>query len=147
MGSQDMNQVALIGRLTRDGELRYTANGTALCNFSIAVNRRVKKGEQWADEASFFDITLWNKQAEGLNKYLLKGGQVAISGYLKQERWEKDGQKHSKISVHVEDIQLLGGKREGGQSEGPSQAPQQNKPVHAQNDDFDPSAYESDIPF
>ena len=147
MGSQDLNQVSLIGRLTRDGELRYTASGTALSNFAIAVNRRIKKGEQWTDEASFIDLTLWGKQAEGLNKYLIKGGQVAISGYLKQERWEKDGQKYSKISVHVEDIQLLGGKREGGQAEIQAQAPQQNKPVHAQNDDFDPSAYEDDIPF
>jgi single-strand DNA-binding protein len=146
MGSQDMNQVSLIGRLTRDGELRYTASGTALSSFSIAVNRRIKKGDQWTDEASFFDITLWNKQAEGLNKYLLKGGQVAISGYLKQERWQKDGQNFSKVSVHVEDIQLLGGKREGSSPAPQQESPRTSAPQQAA-DDFDPSVYESDIPF
>ncbi len=148
MATQDLNMVALIGRLTRDAELRYTTSGSALCNFSIAVNRRVKKGEQWLDEASFLDITLWGKQGENLNKYLLKGGQVAIQGSLKQDRWEKDGAKMSKVSVHVEDIQLLGGKPQGGNSgasEPQRKAP--SKPSTPSNDDFDPSAYEDDIPF
>lgn len=145
MGSQDMNQVALIGRICRDAELRYTANGTSLCNFSIAVNRRVKKGEQWADEASFLDITLWNKQAEGLSKYLLKGGQVAISGYLKQERWQKDGKTTSKVSVHVEDIQLLGGKKEGGQGDNTSQ--HQPERHDSPGGEGGPDEYSDDIPF
>jgi len=146
MATQDLNMVAVIGRLTRDAELRYTAIGSALCNFSIAVNRRVKKGEQWLDEASFFDITLWGKQGENLNKYLLKGGQVAINGSLKQDRWEKDGQKFSKVSIHVDDIQLIGGKKEGGNGSSPAQA-QSQRPPSSSGDDFDPQAYEDDIPF
>ena len=56
----DINQVILVGRITRDAELKYTASGTALCSFSIAVNRRLKKADQWVDEASFFDLTLWD---------------------------------------------------------------------------------------
>jgi len=153
----DINQVILVGRITRDAELRYTASGTALCNFSIAVNRRVKKGEQWSDEASFFDLTLWDKQAENLNKYLVKGTQIAVQGELRQDRWEKDGQKQSKVQVFVSNLQLLGSARGGaGEGRGPessysapsrpesqrSQAPQ--KPA---TEDFDPHAYEDDIPF
>lgn len=110
----DLNTVALVGRVTKDSELRNSSSGIPLCNFSVAVNRRVKKGDQWSDEASFFDLTLWDKQAESLNKYLVKGTQVAVQGELRQDRWEKDGQKQSKIQVFVSSIQLLGGgKREG----------------------------------
>lgn len=111
MSSGDINQVILVGRITRDSELKYTASGTAMAQFSIAVNRRVKKGDQWTDEASFFDIVLWDKQAENLNKYLTKGTQVGVSGELRQDRWEKDGQKHSKVQVFVENLQLLGSPR------------------------------------
>ena len=93
----DINQVILVGRVTRDAELRYTAAGTALCNFSIAVNRRTKKGDQWQDEASFFDLTLWEKQAENLNKYLVKGTQVAVQGELRQDRGKKTGRSSTKF--------------------------------------------------
>lgn len=116
MATADINSVVLVGRCTRDAELRFTSSGTAICNFSIAVNRRVKKGDQWTDEASFFDLTLFAKTAENLNKYLTKGTQVAVKGELRQDRWEKDGQKFSKVTVGVEDVQLLGGGRDGGQS-------------------------------
>jgi single-strand DNA-binding protein len=154
----DINQVILVGRITRDAELRYTASGSALCNFSIAVNRRVKKAEQWTDEASFFDLTLWDKQAENLNKYLVKGTQVAVQGELRQDRWEKDGQKFSKVQVFVNNLQLLGSGR-GGSSEGSSRSegsssaparspePQRGAPQRPAAEDFDPHAYEDDIPF
>lgn len=110
--SQDINTVVIVGRLTRDAELRYTATGAALCNFAVATNRRIKKGDQWADDTTFVDLTLWAKQAESLSKYLVKGTQVVVQGHLKQERWEKDGKTMSKLAVHVDEIQLLGGKRE-----------------------------------
>jgi single-strand DNA-binding protein len=154
----DINQVILVGRITRDAELRYTASGSALCNFSIAVNRRVKKGEQWMDEASFFDLTLWDKQAENLNKYLVKGTQVAIQGELRQDRWEKDGQKFSKVQVFVSNLQLLGSAR-GNAGEGaprsdsgysaPARSPEPQRPAPQRpaTEDFDPHAYEDDIPF
>ncbi len=152
----DINQVVLVGRVTRDAELRYTAAGTALCNFSVAINRRVKKGDQWTDEASFFDLSLWDKQAENLNKYLVKGTQVAVQGELRQDRWEKDGQKFSKVQVFVSNLQLLGSARGGsgetrGGDNGPVSAPRSfDKPRAASTpaaDDFDPQAYEDDIPF
>ena len=85
--SEDINKWIGVGRLTRDAELSYTNSGTALCKFSIAVNRRKKQGDQWVDEASFFDIILWGKRGESLNQYLTRGTQLAVEGSLHQERW------------------------------------------------------------
>ena len=84
----DLNHVTLIGRLTRDAELKYTPGGLAISSFSIAVNRRRKNGDQWIDEVSYFDINLYGKAAESLKQYLLKGKQVAVDGELRQDRWE-----------------------------------------------------------
>jgi len=113
----DVNHVTMIGRLTRDAELKYTTSGQAVCKFSIAVSRRRKDGEQWVDEANFFDIVLWGRQGEAINQYLLKGKQVAIEGELRQDRWQQDGQNRSKIEVVANNVQLLGG-GSGGQSSG-----------------------------
>ena len=115
--ASDINHVVVIGRLTRDlGErdFAYLASGSARANVSIAVNRSKKQGEQWVDEASFFDITIWGKTAENVRPYLTKGKQIAVDGYLKQDRWENDGQKFSKVAIVAENVQLLGGKNDGG---------------------------------
>jgi single-strand DNA-binding protein len=109
----DVNHVVLIGRLTRDAELKYTAVGQAVCKFSIAVNRRRKQGDQWVDEPNFFDIVLWGRQGETLNQYLSKGKQVGVDGELRQDRWEQDGQNRSRIEVVANNIQLLGGGNSG----------------------------------
>jgi single-strand DNA-binding protein len=115
----DINNVVLVGRLTRDSELKYIQNGTAVCNFSIAVNRRKKNGDQWEDEPSYFNIVLWGRQGESLSQYLLKGKQVGIDGELRQERWQQDGQNRSKIEVVAKNVQLLGGgNSDGGGSRG-----------------------------
>ena len=111
----DLNHVTLIGRLTRDAELKYTPNGFAISNFSIAVNRRRKNGEQWVEEANFFDITLYGKSAESLKQYLIKGKQVAVDGELRQDRWEQDGQPRSRVVIAANNIQLLGGGGSSGQ--------------------------------
>ena len=103
----DINRVIEIGRLTRDAEVTYTPGGMAIAKFCIAVNRRVKNGDGWADEANYFDVQLFGKSAEALKPYLTKGKMVGIDGYLKQDRWEKDGQKFSKITINANDIQLL----------------------------------------
>ncbi len=105
----DVNHATLIGRLTRDAALTYTSGGMAVCKFAIAVNKRRKQGEQWVDEANFFDIVLWGKQGESLNQYLVKGKQVAVEGELHQNRWEQDGQSRSKIEINANNVQLLGG--------------------------------------
>jgi single-strand DNA-binding protein len=105
----DINHVTLIGRLTRDAEYKVLQSGQAVCNFSIAVNRRRKVGDQWEDEANYFDIVLWGKQADSLNRYLVKGKQIGIDGELRQDRWQQDGQNRSKVVVSANNIQLLGG--------------------------------------
>lgn len=121
---EDVNYVILIGRLTRNAELKYTTSGLAVSSFSIAVNRRKKQGDSWIDEVSFFDIGLFGKRAESLNQYLQKGGQVAVEGKLVQERWEKDGQKHSKVRVLCSNVQLLGSRGSNqGSSTGNGQKP------------------------
>ena len=114
----DLNHVVLIGRLTKDlgtdeRSFGYVANGQARANVSIAVNRSKKSGDQWTDEVNYFDITIWGKTAENLKPYLTKGKMIAVDGYLKQDRWEKDGQKMSKVSVVANNVQLLGGKGDG----------------------------------
>ncbi|MDR3173632.1 MAG: single-stranded DNA-binding protein [Treponema sp.] len=114
----DLNHVTLIGRLTRDAELRYTASGQAVCKFSIAVNRRRKNGDQWEDEANFFDIVLWGRQGESLNQYLVKGKMIGIEGELRQDRWQQDGQNRSKVEIVANNLQLLGGSGGSGASGG-----------------------------
>jgi single-strand DNA-binding protein len=105
----DINRTVLVGRLTRDAKLAYTAKGKAVSKFSIAVNRRVSNGETWKDEPSFFEIVLWGSQAERLNQYLVKGKMVGIDGELRQERWTQDGQNRSKVEVVASSVQLMGG--------------------------------------
>ncbi|MCL2722029.1 MAG: single-stranded DNA-binding protein [Treponema sp.] len=121
----DINHVTLIGRLTRDAELKYTSGGQAVCKFSIAVNRRKKNGDQWEDEANFFDIVLWGKQGESLQSYLLKGKMIGVNGELRQDRWQQDGQNRSKIEIIANYVQLLGGGG-GGSSSGDRQNYQNN---------------------
>jgi len=116
----DVNHVILIGRLTRDAELKYTSGGMAVCKFAIAVNKRRKQGDQWVDEANFFDIVLWGRSGESINQYLVKGKQIAVEGELHQNRWEQDGQARSKIEIMANNVQLLGGGGQGGGGGAPS---------------------------
>ena len=106
-----MNLAMLIGNVTRDPELKYTPSGTAILNYSIAVNH--KYGDK--EETLFMECTMFGKFAETMNQYLKKGGKVAVSGMLKQDTWTaQDGTKRSKIYLKVDDLQLLGCK--GGNS-------------------------------
>ena len=108
------NRVVLVGNLTRDPELRYIPSGSAVSEIGLAVNDRVKKGDQWVDETTFVDVTLWGRTAEVANEYLSKGSSVLIEGRLKLDSWEKDGQKRSKLRVIAEKMQMLGGREGGG---------------------------------
>ncbi len=119
----DLNHVVLVGRLTRDvgsdeRSFGYVSNGQARANLSIAVNRSRKDSASgnWVEEANFFDVTLWGKQAENLKPYLTKGKQIAVDGYLKQDRWQKDGQNFSRVTIVANNVQLLGGRSDGGQN-------------------------------
>ncbi|MEM8866301.1 MAG: single-stranded DNA-binding protein [Planctomycetota bacterium] len=108
------NRVILVGNLTRDPELKYIPSGTAVSEIGLAVNDRVKKGDQWVDETTFVDVTLWARTAEVANEYLSKGSSVLIEGRLKLDTWEKDGQKRSKLRVVADKMQMLGGRGGGG---------------------------------
>lgn len=116
--AKDINNVSVVGRLTKDAELKYTNSGFAISNLSLAVNSSRKDGDQWVDEASFFDVTILGRVAETLNQYLQKGKQIAVAGELKQDRWEKDGQKRSRVYILSNNIQLLGGNSSGQSSQG-----------------------------
>ena len=138
----DINNVVLVGRLTRDAELKYTASGQAVCKLALAINRRKKVGEQWEDEAHYFDVVLWGRQGEALNQYLQKGKQVGIQGELRHERWEQDGQKRSRVEIVANNIQLLSGGSGG-------QGPVSGSYGQSKGDDVPPNDndFTDDIPF
>ncbi|MCE9581760.1 MAG: single-stranded DNA-binding protein [Planctomycetes bacterium] len=119
-----VNKVMLLGRLTRDPELRYTGKGTAVCDLGLALNRVGKdaNGEK-KEEVTFVDVTAWERTAELCAQYLKKGRQVFIEGRLKFEQWDaKDGTKRSKLSVTADQVTFVdgggGGAREPGDGEG-----------------------------
>lgn len=108
------NRVILLGNLVRDIELRYTNSRLAVCQNAIAVNdRRKNAAGEWVDETSFIEVTFFGRTAEVVSEYLGKGSPVFVEGRLKQDTWEKDGQKRSKVYVIVERMQLLGGRSDG----------------------------------
>ncbi len=112
----DINRVVLVGRLTRDAELKYTNSGLAICAFSVAVNSSRKQGDEWVEEANFFDITVFGRQGEAIQRYLVKGQQVGVDGRLKQDRWQtQEGQNRSKVGIIADNVRLLGSAPGGGQ--------------------------------
>jgi single-strand DNA-binding protein len=157
----DINHVTIVGRLTRDMEIAYSKNNSfPIGKMSIAINRRRKNGTDWVDEANFFDVTWISTGAEKLKPYLLKGKQVGIEGSLVQDRWEKDGQKFSKVYIMASNIQLLGsssGTSTTGTSQGfaprsaanSSVAPQEYDSSSFDNQSFssDGNSFPEDIPF
>jgi len=136
------NRVVLVGNVTRDPELRYVGSGTAVTDLGLAVNERVKRNDQWVEEVNFFYVTLWGRTAEVANEYLSKGSSVLIEGRLKHDRWEKDGQKFSKIQIVGEKMQMLGSRGDGGGGGGGSHSSnqgssyQQTEPPPQQEDQY-----------
>lgn len=142
----DVNVVVLVGRLVRDAELKYTSSGYPICKFSLAINRRRKQGDQWVEEANFFDINLWGKRGEAITQYLTKGTQVGIQGELRQNKWEQDGQPRSKVEITANDIQLLGGGR-GGSNQSAQSGEGSQTPSYGPQDFNSQDNFEDDIPF
>ncbi len=140
--ANDINSVVLIGRVTRDAELKYTNAGTAICKFSIASNKKRKSGNDYIEEVSYFDITIWGKFAESISQYLNKGQQVCINGELRQNRWEQDGKARSKVEIVASNLQLIGSKNNSsGNSYG------QNTPQYSGSSPQGAMNFEDDIPF
>jgi len=104
-----LNRVMLIGRLTRDPEVRFLPSGMQVTSFSVAVNRNFKdKNGEWREETSFFDIESYGKLAERLGTQLGKGYQILIEGSLRQDRWESpSGEKRSKVKIVADRIALI----------------------------------------
>ena len=108
---EDLNTVAITGRVTRDAQARYTSGGTATCTFSVANNRRRKVGTEWQDDTSFFDVQLWGKMAESLAPKLLKGTQLSVQESIRQDKWESEGESRTRVVI-VADKVVLTSKRE-----------------------------------
>lgn len=130
-----INHVSITGNLTREPELRSTAGGTAVLSFGIAVNDRRKNASgQWEDVPNFFECVTFGNRATALSDILTKGMKVAIAGKLHYSSWEKDGQKHSKVDIIANEIELMQNRKP--QQEQDYQPPQQAQYV-----------YDEDIPF
>lgn len=106
------NRVVLMGNLTRDVELRETQGGAVVTDLGLAVNDRVKRNDEWVDEVTYVDVTMWGRTAEVASEYLHKGSPILIEGRLKLDTWEKDGEKRSKLRVLGEKMQMLGRKED-----------------------------------
>lgn len=112
MGSS-VNNVVLLGNLTRDPELKYTQGGAAVCDLSIALNYVRGKGDEKKEEVSYIDVTVFGKTAENAAEFLKKGRAVVVEGRLQQDRWETDkGEKRNKVKVVGERLTFVGGKSE-----------------------------------
>ena len=120
------NKVMIMGNVTRDIEVRYTPKGTAVTDIGVACNRRVKQGEEWVDETTFVDVTLWGRTAELAGQYLAKGRGVFIEGRLQLDTWQdsQSGKQRSRLKVVGENMQFVGGGGGGGGQQQRSQ-PQQ----------------------
>jgi single-strand DNA-binding protein len=106
----DLNEVVISGRLTRDSELRFTPSGTPVTDVVIASNRIWSKDSDRQEETTFVDVTIWGKQAESLNEYLVKGRHLMVVGRLKLNKWEtEEGDKRSKLTMVAEKINLTPG--------------------------------------
>ncbi len=113
-----LNRVTLLGNLTRDPEVRYTPSGTPVATLGLAVNDRVKQGDEWKEETCFIDVTVFGKQAESCGEYLSKGSPVLVEGRLRYRTWETpEGQKRNKhevVAFRTQFIPKAGRAAEGG---------------------------------
>lgn len=122
----NLNKVLLLGNVTRDPEIRYTPKGSAVCDLGVAVNRAytTDSGEK-REEVTFVDVTLWGRTAEVASEYLKKGRPVFVEGRLQMDTWDdkQTGQKRTRLRVVAENMQLLGGRPQGGADAGESRQP------------------------
>jgi len=151
------NKVILVGNLTRDPQVKYTTGGTAVTEIGLAVNRRWldKQSNQWKDETTFVDVTLWGRTAEIAGEYLAKGRPVLIEGRLQLDTWDdrESGQKRSKLRVVGENMTMLGSKGDGpsgggggGAGGGRSQSAGSSRPASGGDTEFSGSGDDSPSP-
>lgn len=139
----DLNRVTLVGRLTRDPELRHTGGGTAVCNLRLAVSSRAQDEQgEWGDKSNYFDVTVFGRQAESVTEYMGKGRRIGVDGRLSWREWStQDGGKRQSVEVIAQDVFFLDSARD------------QQAPASGGNDIPTPpptrgsSAGDMDIPF
>lgn len=113
--ARSVNQVILMGNLTRDPELRQTPSGQSVCSFSLALNRAYKgQNGEWQEATDYIDCVAWGPLAERVSQYLSKGRRALVQGRLQSRSWEQDGQKRSKVEVLANDVTFVDGRGEGG---------------------------------
>ena len=137
-----VNLVVLHGNLTRDPEMKYIPNGSAVTNFSIAINRVYNKqdGEK-GQETTFVDLEAWDKTAEIISQYFKKGDPILVRGSLKLDTWEADGQKRNRLKVRVDTFDFVSKSSDSSSSSGSSESTRQEEPVGVGADE------NPDIPF
>ncbi len=135
--AKGFNKTILMGNLTRDPEVRSLPSGQSVTSFGLAVNRtwRGQDGNQ-QESVSYIDCVAWGKTGEIIAQYVQKGRPLLVSGRLEQRSWEKDGQKHSKVEVVVEDFNFVGGGagERGGNAPAPSSSPSSTSSAKKQDD-------------
>lgn len=114
----DLNEVRILGNLTGDPELRFTPGGTAVLNFSVATNRRYKKGDDWQEEVTYHNIVVWGQNGQTLSTRVKKGTRVMVLGRINVNSWEgNDGRKNYKTEIVADDVMLIDRFNTGPQSE------------------------------
>src|ERR1035438_6547850 len=122
--ARSLNQVTLMGNLTRDPELRQTPNGQNVCSFSLALNRSYKdQSGEWQEATDYVDIVAWGPLAERVSQYLSKGRRCLVQGRLQSRSWEQDGQKRSKVEVLANDVTFLDGRTSDAEASGSNNEP------------------------
>jgi len=125
-----MNNVQILGTITREPELRYSQSGSAVLNFGIAYNDKWKGQDgQVQEKAHFFEVSVFGKQAETVNTYFHKGSRILINGSLDFQSWEKEGQKHSKVGIKLNGFTFIDRKSD---APAPQQQQGMNSPVQQQ---------------
>ena len=114
--ARSVNQVVLMGNLTRDPELRQTPSGQSVVSFSLALNRSYKdQSGEWVEATDYIDVSAWGPLAERVAQYMTKGRRALVQGRLQSRSWEQEGQKRTKVEVLANDVTFLDGRGEGGE--------------------------------
>jgi single-strand DNA-binding protein len=131
--ARSLNQVTLMGNLTRDPELRQTPNGGNVCSFSLALNRSYRDANgEWQEATDYVDIVAWGPLGERVSQYLSKGRRCLVQGRLQSRSWEQEGQKRSKVEVLANDVTFLDGRNDSS-NEAQDEEPKVTTTKHKKN--------------
>jgi single-strand DNA-binding protein len=150
MAGADVNSVVLVGRLTRDPELRSTGSGMSVCSLRLAFSTRAKEASgEWTTRPNYVDVTVWGKQGENVARFMSKGRQVAVQGRLQWREWTtNDGGKRQALDVVAESVQFLSdGQGAGGESGGSGFAARSDVPIDTADLPQQGADESDDIPF